>query len=308
PPWVPQGKPRSLESSWARARTGRRCSTPPRGWNSWALPTRCGWCRRIARRTSCSSTRPGPHRAACARSSPAPAAPPTCRACLRPRPAFPCSAYPCRARRSTAWIRCCRSCRCRRGFRWRPSPSAMRVRPTRRCSRPRCWPRAMPPSPRPWPPSANARPPTWSPRTIRASDLPPVTTVGILGGGQLARMLALSGAPLGLRFLVMDSAEDACAAQFAPMVLGDYRDQGALQEFASRIDVATFDFENVPAEAARWLAGRVPVFPNPGALATAQDRLAEKTLFREHGIPVPEFAPIASRAELDAAVERIGVP
>ena len=135
-----------------------------------------------------------------------------------------------------------------------------------------------------------------------------MTTVGILGGGQLARMIALSGAPLGLRFLVMDSAADACAAQFAPMVLGDYRDQGALQEFASRIDVATFDFENVPAEAARWLAGRVPVFPNPGALATAQDRLAEKTLFREHGIPVPEFAPIASRADLDAAVERIGAP
>src|SRR5690606_1996498 len=135
-----------------------------------------------------------------------------------------------------------------------------------------------------------------------------VTTVGILGGGQLARMIALSGAPLGLRFLVMDSAADACAAQFVPMVLGDYRDQAALQEFASRIDVATFDFENVPAESARWLAGRVPVFPNPGALATAQDRLAEKTLFREHGIPVPEFAPIATRAELDAAVERIGVP
>ncbi|MDQ2702559.1 MAG: 5-(carboxyamino)imidazole ribonucleotide synthase [Pseudomonadota bacterium] len=135
-----------------------------------------------------------------------------------------------------------------------------------------------------------------------------MTTVGILGGGQLARMIALSGAPLGLRFLVMDSAGDACAAQFAPMVLGDYRDEAALAEFASRIDVATFDFENVPAESARWLAERVPVFPNPGALATAQDRLAEKTLFREHGIPVPEFAPIATRADLDAAVERIGVP
>ena len=152
----------------------------------------------------------------------------------------------------------------------------------------------------------------WSRPTIRANDdLPdslPVTTVGILGGGQLARMIALSGAPLGLRFLVMDSAEDACAAQFAPMVLGDYRDQAALEEFASRIDVATFDFENVPAESARWLVGRVPVFPNPGALATAQDRLAEKTLFREHAIPVPEFAPIANRAELDAAVARIGVP
>ncbi len=135
-----------------------------------------------------------------------------------------------------------------------------------------------------------------------------MTTVGILGGGQLARMLALSGAPLGLRFLVMDTAADACAGQCAPMVVGDYRDEAALAEFASRIDVATFDFENVPAESARWLAERVPVFPSPRALATAQDRLAEKTLFRELGIPVPEFAALATRAELDAAIARIGTP
>lgn len=135
-----------------------------------------------------------------------------------------------------------------------------------------------------------------------------MTTVGILGGGQLARMLALSGAPLGLRFLVMDVTADACAGQFAPMVVGDYRDDAALAEFASRIDVATFDFENVPAESAQWLSERVPVFPNPGALATAQDRLAEKTLFRELDIPVPAFAPIASRDELDAAIAAIGAP
>jgi 5-(carboxyamino)imidazole ribonucleotide synthase len=135
-----------------------------------------------------------------------------------------------------------------------------------------------------------------------------MTTVGILGGGQLARMLALSGAPLGLRFLVMDATADACAGQFAPMVVGDYRDEARLAEFASRVDVATFDFENVPAESARWLSDRVPVFPNPGALATAQDRLAEKTLFRRLGIPVPEFAPVASREELDAAIASIGAP
>ena len=135
-----------------------------------------------------------------------------------------------------------------------------------------------------------------------------MTTVGILGGGQLARMMALAGAPLGLRFLMLDSAKDACAGQFAPMVVGDYTDQAALAEFASRIDVATFDFENVPAEAARWLAERVPVFPIPRALAVAQDRLAEKTLFRELDIPVPPFAPISSREDLDAAVAEIGLP
>src|SRR5678816_3406818 len=86
-----------------------------------------------------------------------------------------------------------------------------------------------------------------------------MTTVGILGGGQLARMLALSGAPLGLRFLVMDATADACAGQFAPMVVGDYRDEATLAEFASRVDVATFDFENVPAESAQWLSERIPV-------------------------------------------------
>jgi len=133
-------------------------------------------------------------------------------------------------------------------------------------------------------------------------------TVGILGGGQLARMMALSAAPLGLRFLVLDTAADACAGQFAPMVVGDYTDEAALAEFASKIDVATFDFENVPAASAQWLAGRVPVFPSPRALAVAQDRLAEKTLFRELGIPVPDYADIDSRAALDDAVARLGTP
>ncbi|MDB6164198.1 MAG: phosphoribosylaminoimidazole carboxylase [Xanthomonadaceae bacterium] len=135
-----------------------------------------------------------------------------------------------------------------------------------------------------------------------------MTTVGILGGGQLARMLALSGAPLGLRFLIMDATADACAGHFAPMVVGDYRDERALAEFASRIDVATFDFENVPSESAQWLSERVPVFPSPRALATAQDRLAEKTLFGELGIPVPPFVAITSRDDLDDAIARIGTP
>ncbi len=134
------------------------------------------------------------------------------------------------------------------------------------------------------------------------------STVGILGGGQLARMLALSGAPLGLRLLVMDTVADACAGQFAPLLVGDYRDEAALAQFAGKVDVATFDFENVPAESAEWLAARVPVFPSPRALAVAQDRLAEKTLFRELGIPVPEFAAVSDRAGLDAALAAVGTP
>lgn len=135
-----------------------------------------------------------------------------------------------------------------------------------------------------------------------------MTTIGILGGGQLARMMALAGAPLGLRFLVMDSAPDACAAQFVPLLEADYRDEAALAEFARRVDVVTFDFENVPAESAEWLAQRVPVFPNPRALAVAQDRLAEKNLFRSLGIGVPNFAAVTTRAELDQAARATGLP
>lgn len=135
-----------------------------------------------------------------------------------------------------------------------------------------------------------------------------MTNVGILGGGQLARMMALAGAPLGLRFLIMDNVDDACAGQFAPMVVGDYTDESALAEFASKVDVATFDFENVPAASAEWLSARVPVFPSPRALAVSQDRLAEKTLFREIGIPVPDFADVPDRASLDDAVARLGPP
>src|SRR5690606_21377974 len=135
-----------------------------------------------------------------------------------------------------------------------------------------------------------------------------MTTVGILGGGQLARMMALAGAPLGLRFSVMDTSAEACAGQFAPLVVGDYRDDAALAQFAAGIDIATFDFENVPAASAQWLSERVPMFPNPRALGTSQDRLAEKTLFAELGIPVPGHVPVDTRDQLDAAIAELGVP
>ena len=135
-----------------------------------------------------------------------------------------------------------------------------------------------------------------------------MTTVGILGGGQLARMMALEGAPLGLRFVVFDPAADACAGQVAPLQVGAFDDVAALAEFAAKVDVVTFDFENVPAASAHWLAERKPVFPNPAALAVAQDRLSEKTLFRELGIPLPPFADIRSRDELAAKVAEFGAP
>jgi 5-(carboxyamino)imidazole ribonucleotide synthase len=133
-------------------------------------------------------------------------------------------------------------------------------------------------------------------------------TVGILGGGQLARMMVLAGAPLGLRFVVLDPSADACAGQVAPLQVGAFDDPAALAEFAANVDVVTFDFENVPASSARWLAERKPVFPNPAALAVAQDRLSEKTLFQELGIPLPPFADIRSRDELAAKVGEFGLP
>lgn len=132
--------------------------------------------------------------------------------------------------------------------------------------------------------------------------------VGILGGGQLARMLALAGAPLGAKFLMLDTDANACGGQVAALMHADYRDHDALARFASQVDFATFDFENVPADSAHWLAERIPVYPNPRALAVAQDRLAEKTLFQSLGIGTPAFRAVDTLAALRAAVSEIGVP
>ncbi|ANB19238.1 5-(carboxyamino)imidazole ribonucleotide synthase [Dokdonella koreensis] len=135
-----------------------------------------------------------------------------------------------------------------------------------------------------------------------------MATIGILGGGQLARMLVLAGTPLGQRFRLVDSAGDACAAQIAPLVQADWRDFAALEAFAADSDVVTFDFENVPAETAEWMAARTRVFPNPAALSVAQDRLAEKTLFGRIGLETPAFAAVDSREDLERAVAATGLP
>jgi len=135
-----------------------------------------------------------------------------------------------------------------------------------------------------------------------------MSRVGILGGGQLARMLALAAAPLGIECTAFDQVNDACSAAYARLQVGNWRDHDALARFADGVDVVTFDFENVPADSAEWLSVRVPVRPNPYALAVSQDRLSEKSLFVELGIPVPAFAPVASRDELEAALEIVGAP
>jgi 5-(carboxyamino)imidazole ribonucleotide synthase len=132
--------------------------------------------------------------------------------------------------------------------------------------------------------------------------------LGILGGGQLARMLALAGHPLGVSCVVLDPAKDVCANVVADQVVGGYSDVDALDAFATQVDVATYEFENLPAESVARVSNRVPVYPSAMALAVARDRLKEKTLFRELGIGTPDFAAVDSLADLEAAVVRIGLP
>lgn len=133
-------------------------------------------------------------------------------------------------------------------------------------------------------------------------------TVCILGGGQLARMLVLAGAPLGLRFQVVDTQAEVCAAALAPVTATGWGDRNTLGRLARQARVVTFDYENVPADTARWLAQHTEVAPNPGALATAQDRLSEKTLFQRIGLPTAAFRAVDTRAELEQAVTEIGTP
>jgi 5-(carboxyamino)imidazole ribonucleotide synthase len=121
-------------------------------------------------------------------------------------------------------------------------------------------------------------------------------------------MLALAGIPMGLRFRFLENDPDCPAAAVGEVVVGRYDDPAALERFARGVDVATYEFENVPAATARWLTEHVPVFPPEGVLAIAQDRLSEKQLFRELGIGTPEFEPVDSPAQLRAAVDRIGLP
>ena len=133
-------------------------------------------------------------------------------------------------------------------------------------------------------------------------------TIGILGGGQLGYMLALAGYPLGLHFRFLDPSPEAPVGRIAQRVTADYTDQAALEKFSSGLELVTYEFENVPVEAANFLAERVPVYPPPAALEAAQDRLAEKSLFRKLGVATAEFASVSNPAELDAALKTLGLP
>ena len=132
--------------------------------------------------------------------------------------------------------------------------------------------------------------------------------IGVIGAGQLGRMLALAGYPLGLRFVFLDQSDDAPGAQVGRIVPGAFDDPKKLAELAKEVDVITFDVENVPVEAVREIAKRQPFYPPVDALGASQDRMHEKTLFRSLRIPTPEFAPVDSLHDLKAAAERIGIP
>ncbi|MGH9469882.1 MAG: ATP-grasp domain-containing protein, partial [Terriglobia bacterium] len=133
--------------------------------------------------------------------------------------------------------------------------------------------------------------------------------IGVLGAGQLGRMMALAGYPLDFRLRFFDSATGAPAAQVARCIVADFEDSNALRRFAAGLDVVTYEFENVPARTARDLAGRVPCFlPPPRALEIAQDRYGQKMFFQTLGIPTPVFAAVSSREELPRGLERTGLP
>jgi 5-(carboxyamino)imidazole ribonucleotide synthase len=131
--------------------------------------------------------------------------------------------------------------------------------------------------------------------------------VGILGGGQLGRMLALAGYPLGVQCAVYDPAPDACAGQVAPLICAPLDDADAIARFAQGKRVITYEFENVPVSAAWWASAWTPVRPTPRALELFQDRLLEKQFLREVGVPTPAFAPIDPENPADA-LEQVGCP
>ncbi len=133
-------------------------------------------------------------------------------------------------------------------------------------------------------------------------------TIGILGGGQLGRMLALSGYPLGLSFKTFDASSDAVAGHVAPLLNEDPNDVDALGWFSKGLDVVTYEWENMPVGSTRFLEQRVPVFPPPYALEVAGDRLSEKSFFRELEVPCPGFWPVDTRSQLEEATKESGFP
>jgi 5-(carboxyamino)imidazole ribonucleotide synthase len=139
--------------------------------------------------------------------------------------------------------------------------------------------------------------------------LPPNSTIGIVGGGQLGRMSAMAAARIGYRCHILTPEPDSPAAQVsAASTLGDYEDPAALRAFADAVDVITFEFENVSAAGLDLLASLRPVRPSPFVLRTSQDRIAEKSFLRDAGVPTAPWRAVDTLDSLQAAVTALGLP
>lgn len=137
----------------------------------------------------------------------------------------------------------------------------------------------------------------------------PGATIGLMGGGQLGRMFAIAARRMGYRVHTFSPEENGPAAQFSDLsTVADYRDQTAVEKFVQQIDLLTFEFENIPAETVDWCAKHVPVRPSASALHTTQHRRREKAFLSSNGFPVARFHAIKTRADVDAALKRIGAP
>ena len=139
--------------------------------------------------------------------------------------------------------------------------------------------------------------------------LPIGATIGILGGGQLGRMLSVAASRLGLKTHIFEPGAHPPAGDVAHQVTtASYEDADALAAFGQAVDVITYEFENIPTSALDLLETLAPIHPGRQALATSQDRLTEKTFLQELGLQTAPFADVASAADLDAALARIGTP
>jgi 5-(carboxyamino)imidazole ribonucleotide synthase len=142
-----------------------------------------------------------------------------------------------------------------------------------------------------------------------ATVLRPGMIIGILGGGQLGRMLAMAAAELGLScHIYCPDPKSPAFAVAAARTIAPYDDEAALAAFAGAVDLVTFEFENIPVSTVRALESRVPVFPGSASLEGAQDRLAEKRLISDLGIPVAPFAEVSRQADIYSALARTGRP
>ena len=135
-----------------------------------------------------------------------------------------------------------------------------------------------------------------------------MTTVGIIGAGQLGQMLGFAAKPLGIECVFLDPSTSPPASSAGHVMQREFDDMAALDKLAAAADVITYEFENVPVDAVRKLAPNVAVYPPPQALEAAQDRWAEKQLFRSLSIPTPEFHNVESEAALRAAADALGFP